>query len=123
MPTKPIKVEAISTEDLQKLVNESGLTVGAIERGVGMPDRTLAKTLEAKPDKKGYIRTLPTKWVADTIKFIKEKKAANEELKIEVKEVLVDHNIPVVEPEVDVPNKERKLAWIDKLQDAKTELN
>lgn len=120
MPNKPIKIETISTEDLQKLVKESGLTVAEIEKGVGMPERTLAKSLEAKPDKKGYTRTLPTKWVADTIKFIKEKKVANEELKIEVKEVLIDHNIAVVEPEVDVPNKERKLAWIDKLKDAKT---
>lgn len=123
MPNKPNKIEAISTEDLQKLVKESGLTVAVIEKGVGMPERTLAKSLDAKADKHGYIRTLPTKWVAGTIKFIKEKKAANEELKIEVKEVLVDHNIPVTEPEVYIPDKERKEAWIDKLQDAKIESN
>ena len=124
MPKRFKKVEQITTEELRKLFKESGLTVSEIEKGVGMPHRTLSKTLDAKPaTKSGHIRTLPTKWVAKTIRFIKEKKAENEELKLEIKEILIENNIPVVEPEVFIPNEQQKMDWINKLQEAHQEAN
>lgn len=117
------KTETITTEDLRKLITESGLTVAQIEKGVGMPSTTLDKVLRAKPDSRGYTRTLPTKYVADTIQFIKEKKIAKEELILEVKEVLVEHNIEVKEPEVFIPDEKRKLDWISKLQEVKASIS
>lgn len=115
------KIETISTEDLRKLITESGLAIAEIEKGVGMPVTTLDKVLRAKADSRGYTRTLPTKWVAPLMQFIKEKKAAKEELKVEVKEVLQEHKIEVVEPEVHIPDEQRKKDWIAKLQEVKSE--
>ncbi len=123
MPPKPYKREIISTENLRRLVAESGLTVKEIEKGVGMPDCTLDKSLAARAvGKSGYVRTFPEKWVQPTINFIKEKKAAIVEIKMEVREVLIDHKVDIVEPEGTTPDKERKLAWIKKLQEVKAGL-
>lgn len=121
MPVGKIKVDTISNEDLKKLIEESGLTVSEIEKGIKMPLTTLDKCLRAKADSRGYTRTLPTKWVAPLMQFIKEKKAAKEELKVEVKEVLQEHKIEVAEPEVHIPDEQRKKDWIAKLQEVKLE--
>lgn len=117
------KIETISTEDLRKLITESGLANAEIEKGIGMPITTLDKVLRAKPDARGYTRTLPTKWVAPLMQFIKEKKAVKEELKVEVKETLQEYNIEVKEPEVFIPDEKRKLDWINKLQEVKASVS
>ena len=44
-------------------------------------------------------------------------------IKLEVKDVLIEHNVPIIEPKVIIPDEERKLEWIKKLQEAKAELN
>lgn len=124
MAGKPTKREIISTDELRQLVAQSGLPVAEIEKGVGMPKLTLEKSLAARPvNKNGYIRTMPEKWALATVKFIRERKVEIEEIKLEVKDVLIEHNVPIIEPKVIIPDEERKLEWIKKLQEAKAELN
>lgn len=113
------KIKPMSTEEIRTLVKESGLSIADIEKGVGMPKDTLQKSLKERGTGNGYIRTVPTKWIQPMIEFIKKAKVEKEELKIEIKEVQQTYNIPVEEPEVFIPDKERKLNWIDKLQQEK----
>lgn len=116
-----IPQRTLSTDELKKLVAESGIPVQQIENGIGMPKTTLHKVLSGSLVN-GNPRLLPIKYEAPLIQFIKEKKAAKEDLKIETKEVFQELSIPLVEEEVDVPDKERKLNWIAKLQEVKSEL-
>ena len=117
---KIIPVKTLSPADLVKLVSESGIPVAQIEKGIGMPKTTLDKCLKAIPDPvTGYVRTLPAKYEAPLIKFIKEKKAEKEDLKIEVKEVMAAANIEVKEEEVEIPDEQRKRDWIAKLLEEK----
>lgn len=119
-----IPIKTLSHEDLKKLVDESGLAIRVIEVGIGMPITTLDKCYKATPDPiTGYVRTLPAKWEAPLIQFIKEKKAAKVDHKEEIKEVFKDLNIEVVEPEVLIPDQERKENWINMLHEVKAQLN
>jgi len=117
----PIPQRTLSTDELKKLVYESGIPVQQIELGIGMPKTTLDKCLRGALVN-GKPRLLPIKYEAPLIQFIKEKKAAKEELKLETKEVFQELNIPIVEEEVDIPDEERKRNWISKLQEVKAEL-
>ncbi len=121
-------VKTLDPEALKKLVYESGIPIPQLERGIGMPKNTLSNCLlenNTTTNKMGakYVRTLPAKWEQPLINFIKQKKSDKEELKIEVKEVLAAHNIEVKEPEISIPDKERKEAWIQKMLEVKAELN
>ena len=119
---KLIPQKTLSPEDLIKLVRESGIPVSQIEKGTGMPLTTLDKCLKGEKVN-GHLRTLPAKWEAPLINFIKQKKAEKEELLIVTKEVFEDHNIEVKEEDVEIPDEQRKRDWINKLQEAKAELN
>lgn len=116
--SKFVPQKTLTPDDLKKLVDESGIPVRQIESGIGMPITTLDKCLKGDMVN-GCVRTLPAKWEAPLIKFIKEKKAEKEDHKIEVKEILEAHNIEVKEEEVLIPDEERKREWIDKLLEAK----
>lgn len=113
------KIKPMTTDEIRTLVKESGIPVAEIEQGVGMPKDTLQKSLKERSTGNGYIRTVPTKWIQPMIDFIKKRKVEKDELRVEINEVKKDLNIPVEEPEVVIPDKESKLAWIDKLQQEK----
>jgi len=120
---KIILTKTLTIDDVKKLVRESGLKVFEIERGVGMPITTLDKVINDRPTPgSGVPRTLPAKWEAPMIDFIKKKKAEKEELLAATKEVFIELNIPVKVEPVEIPDEERKLAWIEKLREVKAEL-
>lgn len=116
--------KTLDPADLKRLVAESGMTIYAIEKGVGMPLTSLDKCLKAVPDKKGYVRTLPAKWELPLLKFLKEKKAQHEDVKIERKEILEERGIeiPLEIPEAIVPVMQGRREWIDKLIEVKESL-
>lgn len=119
---KPKKT--LSTEDLRKMIDDSGLSIYSIEKGIGMPDSTLLKCYNAKPDARGYTRTLPAKWELKLLQYIKEKKVAVEESKEEVKEILKESGIdvPIVIPESVIDDMEGKTNWMNKLKEVQDEL-
>jgi len=117
-----IPQKILSPEDLVKLVRESGIPVHQIEKGIGMPITTLDKCLKGEIVQGKWTRTLPAKYEAPLIKYIREKRIEKEELQFEVKETLIEHNIEVKEKEVFIPDEKRKLDWIAKLQEVKAEL-
>lgn len=124
-PKKPklVLTKTLTIDDVKKLVRESGLKVFEIERGVGMPATTLDKVINDRPTPgSGVPRTLPAKWEAPMINFIKKKKAEKEELLATTKEVFIELNIPIKVEPVEIPDEERKLAWIEKLREVKAEL-
>lgn len=119
-----IKKKTLDPADLKRLVEESGMTVYSIEKGVGMPLTSLDKCLKAKPDKKGYVRTLPSKWELPLLKFLKEQKAKKIDVTIETKEILEENDIevPIEIPEAIIPELEKRKEWISKLSEIKEEL-
>jgi len=121
---KLVLTKTLTVDDVKKLVRESGLKVFEIEKGVGMPKTTLDKVINDRLLDDGVTpRTLPAKWEAPMIEFIKKKKAEKEELIASTKEVFIELNIPVKVEPVEIPDEERKLAWIEKLKEVKAELN
>lgn len=115
--------KTLTIDDVKRIVAESGLKITEIERGVGMPITTLDKVINDRPTPgSGLPRTLPAKWEAPMIDFIKKKKAEKEELIEATKEVFVELNIPAKVEPVEIPDEERKLAWIEKLKEVKAEL-
>lgn len=118
---KYVPTKTLTIDDVKKLVRESGIPVSIIEKGIGMPLTTLDKVINDRLIN-GKPRSLPAKYEAPLIQFIKEKKAAKADLLIETKEVFEDLNIPVTEEDIDIPDKQRKLDWINKLQEVKDEI-
>lgn len=128
-PKKKIKqiplIRSLTTDDLIKIIDESGLAIKAIENGIGMPQNTLHKIYNKTPDKQtGYIRSLPVKWELPLLNFIKEKKALLQDHKEEIIEALEEVGLEVVSDnnETEIPDFERKQAWITKLQEVKDEI-
>ena len=122
---KPFAVRSLTTDELIKIINDSGLGVFTIEKGVGMPIHTLHKIYNKTPDNKtGYIRSLPVKWELPLLNYIKEKKALLQDRKEEIIEALEDVGLEVAHTEIktNIPNMERKQAWINKLQEIKKEI-
>lgn len=118
-----VKTRTLNHEDLVKLVRESGIPVAIIEKAVGIPLTTLDKCIKGALMVNGAPRPLPAKYEAPLIKYIREKRIEKEELQFEIKETLIEHNIEIKEKEVFIPDEKRKLDWIAKLQEVKTEQN
>ena len=73
---KTVQTKTLTIDDVKRIVAESGLKITEIERGVGMPITTLDKVINDRPTPgSGAPRTLPAKWEAPMIDFIKKKKA------------------------------------------------
>ena len=120
---KTVQTKTLTIDDVKRIVAESGLKVNEIEKGVGMPLTTLDKVINDRPTPGSNIpRTLPAKWEAPMIDFIKKKKAEKEELLAATKEVFIELNIPVKVEPVEIPDEERKMAWIEKLKEVKAEI-
>lgn len=120
---KLVLTKTLTIDDVKRIVAESGLKVNEIEKGVGMPLTTLDKVINDRPTPGSNIpRTLPAKWEAPMIDFIKKKKAEKEELLAATKEVFIELNIPVKVEPVEIPDEERKMAWIEKLKEVKAEI-
>ena len=120
---KLVLTKTLTIDDVKRIVAESGLKVNEIEKGVGMPLTTLDKVINDRPTPGSNIpRTLPAKWEAPMIDFIKKKKAEKEELLAATKEVFIELNIPVKVEPVEIPDEGRKMAWIEKLKEVKAEI-
>ena len=120
---KLVLTKTLTIDDVKRIVAESGLKVNEIEKGVGMPLTTLDKVINDRPTPGSNIpRTLPAKWEAPMIDFIKKKNAEKEELLAATTEVFIELNIPVKVEPVEIPDEERKMAWIEKLKEVKAEI-
>ncbi len=125
---KPIPAlsRTLTTDELIKIIDESGLPILSIEKGIGMPHNTLYKVYHKTPDKNNgnYIRSLPAKWELPLLNYIKQKKALIKDTIEETLEVREEVGLePIAEPEVDIPDLDRKLDWINKLQEVKSGLD
>ena len=125
--TKPQNAleKTLTTDELIKVIDDSGIGITVIEKGIGMPQHTLYKIYHKTPDKTtGYVRSLPAKWELPLLNYIKQKKALIKDTIEETLEVREEVGLdPILEPEVDIPDLDRKLDWINKLQEVKNEFD